>query len=946
MAAGPNTLLRYIRGLVHRPNADEFSDAALLSRFIKNRDESAFAALVDRHGALVLHVCRRVLGNFHDTEDAFQATFLVLAHKAASVRRPESLAAWLHGVAHRAAIKARSTRQRLQTISCQSDNVILSSADRHPDPPADLSVRESLEIIDEELERLPEVYRLPVILCGLESRSLEEAARQLGWTVGSVKGRLERGRARLHARLVRRGATLSAVLTAAEASREAASAAAVVARLLAGTARAAVAFAARQPALAGEVSSEAVTLAGQLLRDMAFAKLRIAVLLLPVMLLLTTGLVLYLAAPAPSPDAAQVQPAPDAGNQPAVAPDEGDMPIAVSGRVLDPEGVPIPGAKLYVGFSANKNPPEVRLRPLTFPPRTATGLDGRFQFTFTKSELDAGGLDHSLPAVIAVKDGYGPDWAAIKDSGGGVEFNLKLVKDVPVEGRILNQNKEPVAGAKLFVWKVESCSEEALTRVLQADCLPPGDPWRGPLPGQPSGVTTDADGRFRLMGFGRERLVTLVLEAPGMRRTYLQAATRVSGPPPLPKVGIYLANFEYVAPAVRGIRGVVRDKATGRPIAGVKMNAQAIPGPAVASPFTFFTDNTGSYEIFVPPEPTGWGLDAQPESGQHYFASYVSLEVKPGPDAIAADFDLVSGILVSGRIKESPMGKAPKAAVVEYHPLFPNPHSAKHADDHMAKSSCVVEPDGSFRLAVLPGPGVVCVAASPRDWYAVALVDEKELAGLVKDGINREFGYNLRTAVGARQSIAIVSMYHTLALINPREGAEAPALDLTVQRARPIRGTVVGPNGEALTGVAVVGLSAHPALVFPETASFTVRGLNAHSTRNVYFYHAKLELGKTLTMRGDETEPVAVQLEPCGSVVGRLLDKSAKPTPGLGISFNSRDGLFGDQAQTDQKGRFRAQLIPGLEYRLYPPRPLLRDSETVIVQSGQTKDLGDLTLGD
>src|SRR6516162_8072841 len=258
MAAGPNTLLRYIRGLVHRPPADELSDAALLSRFTKNRDESAFAALVDRHGALVLHVCQRVLGNFHDTEDAFQATFLVLARKAATVRRPESLAAWLHGVAHRAAIKARSARQRLQTLSSRRDNPILSSADRHPDPPADLSVRESLGIIDEELERLPEVYRLPVILCGLESRSLEEAARQLGWTVGSVKGRLERGRARLHARLVRRGATLSAVLTATEASREAAAAAAVVARLLTGTARAAVAYATRQPALAGDVSSEAL----------------------------------------------------------------------------------------------------------------------------------------------------------------------------------------------------------------------------------------------------------------------------------------------------------------------------------------------------------------------------------------------------------------------------------------------------------------------------------------------------------------------------------------------------------------------------------------------------------------------------------------------------------------------------------------------------------------
>jgi hypothetical protein len=413
-------------------------------------------------------------------------------------------------------------------------------------------------------------------------------------------------------------------------------------------------------------------------------------------------------------------------------------------------------------------------------------------------------------------------------------------------------------------------------------------------------------------------------------------------------VGIYLASFEYVAPAVRGIRGVVRDKATGRPIAGVKMNAQAIPGPAVASPFTSFTDNTGSYEILVPPEPTGWGLHAQPESGQPYFASYVEVEVKPGPDAIAADFNLVTGILVHGRIKESTTGKPPKAAVVEYYPLFPNPHSAKHADDHMAKSSCVVQPDGSFRLAVLPGPGVVCTAASPRDWYAVALVDEEKLAGLVKDGINREFGYHLRTAVGSREGVAVVSLYHALALINPREWAEAPALELTVQRARPIKGTVVGPDGEALTGVAVVGLSPAPDDVPLESPSFTIRGLNQRSTRNVYFHHDKLGLGKTLTLHSDEAEPLTVQLEPCGSVVGRLTDKSGKPAPALGLTFRARDGHLFAQAETDPQGRFRALLVPGCKYAfgLYPPRPLLRDDTAVEVQSGQTKDLGDLTLGE
>ncbi len=209
MAKGPETLLQYVRRLVIASPGD--SDAALLGRFISARDERAFTALVDRHGALVLHVCQRILGDVHDAEDAFQAVFLVLARKAAAVQPREALAAWLHGVARRVALKALAARAR-QVREAQSPTA--RPADPRPDPLSELSGRELVKIIDEELQRLPKVYRLPTILCCLQGRSLEEAARQLGWTRGSVKGRLERGRARLHERLLRRDLTLPAVLAA------------------------------------------------------------------------------------------------------------------------------------------------------------------------------------------------------------------------------------------------------------------------------------------------------------------------------------------------------------------------------------------------------------------------------------------------------------------------------------------------------------------------------------------------------------------------------------------------------------------------------------------------------------------------------------------------------------------------------------------------------------
>src|SRR5438874_12734667 len=141
MAAGRETLVRYFRRLVIPPESDKATDAALLGRFISERDETAFAALVDRHGPLVLRVCRRVLGDVHDAEDAFQAAFLVLARKAATVYPREALTAWLHGVAYRVALKARAARVRRLRAGPPVP------PDARPDPLDELSARELLALV-------------------------------------------------------------------------------------------------------------------------------------------------------------------------------------------------------------------------------------------------------------------------------------------------------------------------------------------------------------------------------------------------------------------------------------------------------------------------------------------------------------------------------------------------------------------------------------------------------------------------------------------------------------------------------------------------------------------------------------------------------------------------------------------------------------------------------
>jgi RNA polymerase sigma factor (sigma-70 family) len=248
----------------------------LLDRFIRHRDEAAFAALVSRHASMVFGVCRRVLRDAHEAEDAFQAVWLVLAKRAATIRRPEALTPWLYGTAHRLALKCRQGEERRRQREARSIQASSSLA-APPDPLDELTARELLQVLDEELQGLPEVYRAPVILCCLEGRTQDEAAAQLGWSPGSLKGRLERGRKRLHACLVRRGLELSVALAAVAASHAVPPAA--VSTVLTGfTVRAAVGFALGKPGeatVSSAVSAKVMALAESAIEGMAVAKLKV-----------------------------------------------------------------------------------------------------------------------------------------------------------------------------------------------------------------------------------------------------------------------------------------------------------------------------------------------------------------------------------------------------------------------------------------------------------------------------------------------------------------------------------------------------------------------------------------------------------------------------------------------------------------------------------------------
>ena len=213
------TILLHLRRVLHAESATALTDAQLLGRFTAGRDEAAFAALVLRHGSIVLGTCRRVLRNHHDAEDAFQATFLVLARLAGSIRKQESVASWLYGVAFRTAMKVRRGLARRQARERQAPS-------RQPtEVPSELALRDLQQVLDEEVARLPGKLRAAFVLCCLECKSRADAARELDWNEGTLASRLAQARQRLRQRLLRRGVSLSAALSALALSDSAGAAA-------------------------------------------------------------------------------------------------------------------------------------------------------------------------------------------------------------------------------------------------------------------------------------------------------------------------------------------------------------------------------------------------------------------------------------------------------------------------------------------------------------------------------------------------------------------------------------------------------------------------------------------------------------------------------------------------------------------------------------------------
>ncbi len=713
-------VVRQLRRIAGSPSLHEQSDVQLLQHFVLHRDEAAFAALVERHGRLVLGVCRGVLRHEQDAEDAFQETFLVLARQAASIRHTEAVGSWLYRVAYRIATKAGTAMAKRRAHERPADLVSAR------EPSSEAAWRELQGVLRAELDRLPEKYRAPFVLCCLEGKSGAEAARQLGWKEGTVTGRLTLARRQLQERLARRGITLAAVLCGLAVTREATAALPRV--LVENTAQAAVQVL-EQGLVVGVVSEPIAALAESATAPMTVSKLKLATLLL-----LAVGVVVAGTGVLTRPEAAAQQSpkerktpvaeaAPSGASQPRPAPvlEETGNSVTINGRVLGPDGKPIPGAEIYVGwfygYALPWFPPTVP--PLRPKEGATSGPDGRFHLRFTQAESYAA-MHNAFQKpwrrtqIVVAARGYGPGWLWLESVKG--ELTPRLVKDdVPIHGRILDLQGHPVAGARVRLAYLTSGKDYLSV-----------DSWAG----LPEFVTSDRDGRFVFTGVGRDRVAHLHVEGPTIEHKIVAVSTAatVGGKP------ADHATVEVVVGPTKPIVGTIRARDTGKPLAGVVITGNQ---EAYRAGVRAVTDDQGRYRLVGLPKAKSYELTVSPGAGLNYLGRVWQVADSEGLKPITADFELRRGVPVRFRIVDQATGKPVRGAVL-YGPLRDNPLYAE-SEDHGGyfptptfREWRFPGKDHTFEVVAYPGPGV---------FFALVSADGVAYERAVLDPADRQRGY-------------------------------------------------------------------------------------------------------------------------------------------------------------------------------------------------------------
>jgi RNA polymerase sigma factor (sigma-70 family) len=923
-------------------------DADLLDRCRTGADPAAFEAIVRRHGGRVLAACRKVLADAADVDDAFQGTFLTLLRNPQAVRKSASLGAWLYGVAHRIAVRARDTAHRRRGL--------LKNAARPADVNApDLSWKEACAALHAELDRLPDTLRLPLVLCYLDGLSRDEAAAQLGWSLNEVRGRLERGRDRLRRRLQKLGIALSAGLLAAVAGTS----------VTAGVPPTRYIELALK-ALSGRATPAAGAIASGVSPAMVATIKYTSAVVLAAAVLVGVGLQRPDALAGPKPSDAKSAQGPAGAQTPAPPPE-------FAGQVLDPDGKPVKGAKIHFLYYTPK--------ALPVPERAVTDVDGKFRFAIKADELDVSyrAEPWKYGFVTANATGYGRGWTPVGSKPD--QLMVRLAKDdKPLAGRLVNLEGRPISGVTVRVTELmappdgkdlagftDDLKKRKAGYVVLRDRVSGFEgTWIGrDLQTLIPPVTTDKDGRFTIPGVGAERIATVRIESPAIEARTLRVLTREAetvtvgewerpGPigPQMATMTFVGNGFSYALAPGRTVSGMVRDKATGKPIAGAHIESEKVANNPVSGRFEFkaVTDQDGKFTLHGLPLGKGNILRASPPQGQAYLMQVREVPVPAGTNPAPLDFELTRGIELTVKVMDA-VTKVPVAGRIQYFALRDNPTVAEIKGFTTPGGWEVLDQvDGVFHLVVPPGPGLVAFR-SREDRYPVAAGAER-----FKDRMNGAF-------IDTVPYLCHAANFTSLAPVDPKPTAQSAELTIALDPGKSVKGRLVGPDGKPITGALARGLQPAPILfgVWEKDplpgAGFEVLGLDPKHPRVLIFVHKEKKLAWMVRVTGEEKDSVEVTLRPWATLSGRLVDADGRPQADVRLGFmqpiNEPDPAgMGDlpdrEVRTDAAGRFTlVGFVPGLRYNvsaLATTRVLGRVGYKMQFKEGEDRDMGDVVL--
>jgi RNA polymerase sigma factor (sigma-70 family) len=942
-------------------NCRECNDAQLLQQFVSQRDEAAFTALVRRHERLVWRVCWHALGHVQDTEDAFQATFVVLAHNAAKIAKQEMLGSWLHGVALRIALKAKRSAARRRKHEREAANMPRRTQN------SEVSLREVCQVLDEEVQRLPEKHRAPFVLCVLEEKSLAEAARLLGCKEGTVSGRLSRARKQLQDRLARREIRLSAVLASLALAHSAATAS-IPARLPAATIQTALSYLACPEVAASLLPANVATFVQGAMRPMLSTKIKLATVLF---LAINCGIAGVRLRAREQADARLEEDPPAAKTTLAKADaakpvKDGEVEtIALSGRVLDPTDKPVKEAKLYLlDFSDAKVSPKVQ---------ATSDADGRFRFTISRKnvQLPPYARNRWDPIFLcAMAEGHGAALSPVGTPGAIGERTLHLVKDdVPIRGRVLDLQGKAVSGGTVRVIGLCLPNDGDLAAFAEAlkaskDGYPVENKFLSHLDNPAiarlfSMASTDADGRFQFKGIGRERIAIVEISGPAIETRHVRVMTRPGGRMDrlewrdglsTGKLTYYGASFDHVAGPTTPITGVIRDKDTKKPLAGAVVTSWKLSNDSLHGR-TFIrttTDSEGRYRLVGMPRGEGSMVNVMGPEEDPYLEVKTDVPAARGVESVTVDAELKRGVWINGRVTDKATGK-PVPSIVEYF-AFKNNSYRKDAPGFWPRLH--TKDDGTFQFIGLPGHGVIG-ARGFQDTYLVGVGSEK---------------FNVRDDPASWRTLdtspvrCMVDNYHTLVEVAPAKDAASLTCNISLDPGRTLSGTVVGPDGKPLPGARLAGVTGFSISSWEHTTQstgqFTVYAVKAGQKRSLLALHEEKQLAGSLMIQGEEKGPLTIQLKPWAVISGRFLTSDGHPRPNAEVTLERYGTRIKDPScgyhrirsfQTDKDGKFLIDaLVPGLKYTMHfqNDKGVLagRVFEDMILQPGETKDLGDVQV--